>query len=177
MGFLQNIINGFIDGYKSEQQEEIKADDKMSFSNVLEKANELINDDLYDDALGLLEKAKDSQLIISDFDFWLYYYKKAQFLYWKGSFLAQNINYSDENYDDCHNEKKSLERQSSLNLEQANKYVETKWQGCEILALRALVDYIPNRGGGRRYFIGALGIDDDEFKAEYLENTKQPLII
>lgn len=175
MGFFKNIIKStspiagaIIDAIDSNQSEEY-IDNEVTLDGILGEANELANADLYDEAIEKLEEAKDLQLFESDTDFWLFYYKKAQFLYWKSNYIMQGIDSSDDNYDGYCNERKSLVLSASLNLEQASKYSETKWQECAILALRADTDYDPNKGGSRRYFIGALGTDDEEFKAEYLE--------
>lgn len=169
MGFLQNFIQGFIDGYNSELQKDECTNNEITFESIVEQANELANDELYDNAIETLEEALKSQLLVSDFDFWIFYYKKAQFLYRKSNYIMQGIDSSDDNYDEHKNEQKSLVLQASLNLDQASKYIEAKYQECAILALRANTDYDKNKGGARRYLIGALGTDDEEFKAEYLE--------
>lgn len=169
MGILRSLIQGFIDGYNSELQKDECINNGITFESIIEQANRLANDELYDNAIEKLEEALKLQLIASDFDFWLYYYKKAQLLNMKGNYIVQDIKPSDDNYDECTNERKSLDRQASLNLEQASKYAEAQCQECAILALRAFTDYNQTKGGGRRYFIGALGTDDEELKSEYLE--------
>ena len=175
MGFFKNIIKSaspiagaIIDAIDSNQSEEY-IDNDVTFENIFEEAAELAEADLYDEAIEKLEEAKTLQLLESDTDLWIFYYKKAQFLDWKGNYIIQGIESSDDKYDEYCNERKSLLRQASLNLEQASKYVEAKYQECAILALRADTDYDPNKGGSRRYLIGALGTDDEDFKAEYLE--------
>lgn len=170
MGFLGKVIKNtikntspiagaIIDAIDSNQSEEY-ADDSITFESVLEQIDDLIDKDLYDEAISLLDKAKSSQLLESNSDFWLYYFEKARCLYWKGM---------QDEYDENERERKTLIRQSSLNLDQASKYSETKEDECIILAFRAKTDSTVDKGGERRYYIGALGTDDEELKSSYLK--------
>ena len=175
MGFFKDIIKStspiagaIIDAIDSNQSEEYINDD-VTFNSITDEVKELADIDLYDEAIEKLDEAKSFQLIESDSDWGLYYYMKARLLYDKGNYILQDIDSSDENYDKYCNEKKSLHRQASLNLEQASKYVEYKYQACLILALRAYTDSCSERGGARRFLIGALGTDDEECKADFLE--------
>lgn len=180
MGFFKDILksaspiaSAIVDAIDSNQSKEYADDSITTFEEIFEQVCKLADDDEYDEALELLEMAKSEQLLESDSDFWLFYYKKAQILYWKGLYIVQGLESSDSNYDECHNEKASLTRQASLNLEQASNFAETKIQECAILALRADTDYNANKGGSRRFFIGALGTDDEELKADYLEQYEK----
>ena len=49
--------------------------------------------------------AKSEQLLESDSDFWLFYYKKAQILYWKGLYIVQGLESSYRVYINNHREK------------------------------------------------------------------------
>lgn len=153
------IVGAIIDAIDSDQSEEY-ADDSITFESVLGQIDDLIDKDLYDEAINLLDKAKSSQLLESNSDFWLYYFEKAKCLYWKGM---------QDKYDEDKREREALFRQSSLNLDQASKYSETKEDECIILAFRSKTDATDNKGGARRYYIGALGTDDEELKSLYLK--------
>lgn len=166
MGFFKDIIKStspiagaIIDAIDSNQSEEY-IDDDVTFESVLKQIDELIDKDLYDEAIRMLDETKSLQLLESNSDFWLYYFEKAKCLYWKG---MQDM------YDEDQRGRKALFRQSSLNLDQADKYSETKEDECTILAFRANIDSTPDKGGARRYYIGALGTDDEELKSLYLK--------
>ena len=166
MGFFKNIIKNanpiagaIIDAIDSNQSEEY-IDNDVTFESIIKEVDELLDADLYDEALENLEEAKKLQLLESNSDFWIYYFEKAKCLYWKGM---------QDKYDEDHRKREDLFRQASLNLDQADKYSETKDDECIILAFRAKTDSNLNKGGARRYYIGALGIDDEELKSSYLK--------
>lgn len=166
MGFFKDIIKStspiagaIIDTIDSNQSKEY-IDDDVTFESVLKQIDELIDKDLYDEAIRMLDETKSLHLLESNSDFWLYYFEKAKCLYWKG---MQDM------YDEDQRGREALFRQSSLNLDQADKYSETKEDECSILAFRANIDSTPDKGGARRYYIGALGTDDEELKSLYLK--------
>ena len=133
---------------------------KNTLESIINQAEELYDKELYDKAIEKLEVAKKTRLLESSSDFWGFYFRKARYLYAKGM---------QEKYDEDQRGREALFRESSLNLDQANKYSETKGDECFILAYRAKVDGDSNKGGARRYYIGALGTDDEEDKADYLK--------
>lgn len=152
---------GFFEKNKdnSEKYEEYN-DENKTFASVLDQIYGLMDKGLYDKAISKLDEAKSLELLRSDSDFWVYYMEKAACLYCKGL---------QDKYDDNKIEREALFRQSSLNLDQASKYSETKQDECEILEWRAKTDSTNNNGGQRRYYIGALGTNDVEAKSRYLK--------
>ena len=87
MGFLKNIIKSaspiagaIIDTIDSNQSKEY-IDDDVTFESVLKQIDELIDKDLYDEAIRMLDETKSLQLLESNSDFWLYYFEKAKCLY------------------------------------------------------------------------------------------------
>lgn len=149
MGFFKNIIQSTKETFTD-----------ITFNDIKKRVNELDKDDFLDEAIEVLEKARELQLLEYEEDFWFFFWRKALLLYDKGMLVKND------------SERKSFIQQASLNLEEAYKYATSKWQVGTILELKSKTDADPNKGGARRYYIGALGTDDEEDKAEYLKEYK-----
>ena len=102
-----------------------------------------------------------------DYLCWFYYTEKAETLisYGRSQFVAE---FGDPEYEEQLNARDECDRKAKIALDKADEYADSTSQICRILFLRSFCQSEPDKGGGRKYLIGALATDNDEDKDNYL---------
>jgi len=186
MGILKNIISTAVStakevttaspslsGYLISKTSDAVSDylykeeiEEAELEQIINRYYDLFNSENYNQALKVLddlfERYNENVYLC-----WFYYTEKADTLisYGRSQFVAE---YGDPEYDEQLRTRDECNRKAKIALDKADEYEDSLSERCRILFLRSFCQNEPDKGGGRKFLIGALATDDDKDKDDYL---------
>ena len=140
--------------------------EEAELKGIINKYFDFFNSENYNQALKVLDdlfERYNEDIYLC----WFYYTEKADTLiaYGRSQFVAE---YGEPEYEEQRSTRDECNRKAKIALDKADEYEDSLSERCRILFLRSFCQNEPDKGGGRKYLIGALATDNDKEKDDYL---------